>query len=68
MSLRGFTNDDETVPEHSRKAAAQKNNILELMLDQIANYCPVISRNTIVKISTSVNNTWPAIHLHYGFQ
>ena len=38
VSLRGFTNDDETVPEHSRKAAAQKNNILELMLGQIANY------------------------------
>ena len=38
------------------------------MLGQIANYCPVISRNTIVKNSTSVTNIWQAIRLHYGFQ
>ena len=66
--LRGFADDDETVPEASRKTAAQKVNLLELMLGQIANYCPIISRNTIVKNSTSVNNIWQAIRLHYGFQ
>ena len=38
------------------------------MLGQVANYCPVISRSTVVKNSTSVNNIWQAIHLHYGFQ
>ena len=42
--------------------------MLELMLGQIANYCPVISRNTIVKSSTSVNQIWQTIRLHYGFQ
>ena len=38
------------------------------MLGQIANYCPVISRNTIVKNSTSMSSIWQAIRLHYGFQ
>ena len=41
---------------------------LELMLGQIANYCPVISRNTIVKNSTSLSTIWQTIRLHYGFQ
>ena len=38
------------------------------MLGQIANYCPVISRSTIVKNSTSIDNIWQAIRTHYGFQ
>ena len=38
------------------------------MLGQVANYCPVISRNIIVKNSTSVNGIWQAIRAHYGFQ
>ena len=38
------------------------------MLGQIANFCPVISRNTIVKNATSVNSIWQAIRAHYGFQ
>ena len=41
---------------------------LELMLRQIANYCPVISRNTIVKNSTSLATIWQTTRLHYGFQ
>ena len=41
---------------------------LELMLGQIANFCPIVSRNTIVKNSTSVNSIWQSIRLHYGFQ
>ena len=41
---------------------------LELRLGQIANYCPVISRNTIVKTSTSMSSIWQAIRLHLGFQ
>ena len=41
---------------------------LELMLGQIANYCPVISRNTIVKNSTNLSTIWQTIRLHYGFQ
>ena len=42
--------------------------MLELMLGQIANYCTIISRNTIVKNSTSINEIWQSIRLHYGFQ
>jgi hypothetical protein len=38
------------------------------MLGQIANYCPIISRNTIVKNSTSISSIWQSIRLHYGFQ
>ena len=52
--LRGFTDDGEDVAEASRLTAQQKVNFLELMLGQIANYCPIISRNTLVKNSTSI--------------
>jgi hypothetical protein len=38
------------------------------MFDQIANYCPVISRNPIVKDSTSLDQIWQTVRLHYGFQ
>ena len=31
-------------------------------------YCPIISRNTIIKNSTSLENIWQTIHLHFGFQ
>ena len=39
-----------------------------LLLGQIANFCPVISRNSIVKHSTSLNDIWKKIRQHYGFQ
>lgn len=65
---RGFQDDPETVPQASRRTAQQKCTHLELMLGQIANYCPVISRNTIVKNSTSMSFIWQAIRLHFGFQ
>ena len=42
--------------------------MLELMLGQIANYCPVISRNMIVKNSTCIGDIWQTIRLHFGFQ
>ena len=38
------------------------------MLGQVANYCPVVSRNTIVKNSTSIDSIWQAIRMHFGFQ
>ena len=38
------------------------------MLGQIANYSPIISRNSIVKNSTSINGVWQAIRQHYGLQ
>lgn len=66
--LRGFHDDDEDIPVAQRRTAQQKINMLELMLGQVANYCPIISRNTIVRASTCVDSTWNAIHLHFGFQ
>lgn len=66
--LRGLKNDEAPVAEAERKTAEQKCNILELMLGQIANFCPIISRNTIVKNSTSVEAIWQSIRLHFGFQ
>lgn len=43
-------------------------NILELLRGQIANYCPTISCNTIVKNATSIDQIWQTIRLHHGFQ
>ena len=42
--------------------------MLDLMLSQIGNLCPVISRQTICKNSTSLSDIWQSIRLHYGFQ
>ena len=66
--LRGFTDDDEEVPAAKRRSAQQKVTMLELMLGHIANYCPVISRNTILRNSTSISSIWQSIRLHFGFQ
>ena len=66
--LRGFTDDGDTIPEAQKRTAAQKVTQLELMMGQIVNFCPVISRNTIVKNSTSITSIWQAIRVHYGFQ
>ena len=60
--------DGETIPLSKRHMARQKVNFLELMLGQIANYCPVISRNTLVKNSTSIQSVWNMICAHFGFQ
>ena len=38
------------------------------MLNQIANWFPVIARQTIVKGSTSVNEIWQKIRLHFNIQ
>ena len=64
----GFTDDDEEVPAAKRLTAQQKVNFLELMLGQIANYCPIISRNSLVKSSTSIEFIWQTIRQHFGFQ
>ena len=61
---RGLTN----VPEAQRLTAAQKNAHLDLQLGQIANFCPVISRNSIVKHSISPNDIWHKIRQDHGFQ
>ena len=49
-------------------SVAQKNAHLELMLGQVANYCPVISRNSIIKNSISLNEIWQKIRQHFGFR
>ena len=41
---------------------------LENLLDNIANFCPVIKRKTITHESDSLSSIWAAIRLHYGFQ
>jgi hypothetical protein len=56
------------IPQIQRRTAAQKVTHLEMMLGQIANYAPVISRNTIVRNSTSISGVWQAIRQHYGLQ
>jgi hypothetical protein len=65
---QGLTDDADTVAEAIRKTAAQKITQLELMLGQIANYCPIISRNSIIKNSVSLNSIWQLIRAHFGFQ
>ena len=50
------------------KTAAQKSAQLDMMLGMIANYCTVISRNTITRNATSLNDIWQKIRLHFGFQ
>ena len=66
--LRGFEDDGEDVAQASRLSEQHKVNFLELMLGQITNYCPIISRNTLVKNSTSLEFIWQTIRQHFGFQ
>ena len=65
---RGLTSHGENVPNSRQRSTSQKSVHLELMLGKIANFCPVISRNTIIKHSTSIKSIWQAIRAHYGFQ
>ena len=66
--LRGFESDGEDVPAPQRRTAEQKVTHLELLLSQIANFCLVVSRNSITKTATSLPAIWQAIRSHYGFQ
>ena len=59
---RGFVDDGEG---DIRQTAAEKTAVLELMLGQIANFCP-ISRSLIVKKSTCLNDVWQQIRQYYG--
>lgn len=64
---RGLVDDGNDVPEGSRKKKEDKVASLNLMLGQIANYATIISRNQIVKNSTSLGDIWDCIRQHYGF-
>ena len=65
---RGLTDDGEDVPEARWLTAVQKNAHLDLLLGQIANFCPVVSRSSIVKNSVSLTDNWQKIRQHYSFQ
>lgn len=64
----GFIDDADTVPAGQRRTKEHKTAMVALTLGQIANYCPVISHHSIVRNSTSIDNIWQVINLHYGFQ
>ena len=66
---RGYTDDagvNDTPPTGQKKEEKVKN--LLLFLGQIANYATIISRNQIVKNSTSLTNIWNKLREHYGLQ
>ena len=65
---RGFADDNEDIAIASRRTANQKATMLDLMLGQVANYCPIVSRNTIVKNSKSMDDIWQTLRSHFGFQ
>ena len=66
--LRDLRDDGDDTPCLIKRTAQQKVAHLELMLGHIANFCPIISRNTIVKNSTTMNSIWQANRLRFGFQ
>ena len=79
LDTRGFDNDtiaDDAegaaegaiIPDPNGYTAIQKVANLELCLGQIANFAPIIYRDTIEKESISIDSIWKAIKLHYGFQ
>ena len=57
---------DDTTGDETK--AVDKVQNLELMLGQIANYCPMIDRNLIIEESTCLDDVWELIKEHYGFQ
>ena len=66
---RGFTDDpgaDDNPPTGLKKEEKVKN--LNLFLGQIANYATIISRNQIVRNSTSLQDIWGKLREHYGLQ
>ena len=65
---RGLTSDGNDIPKQQRRTANEKAADLHLMLGKIANFCPIIARNTFEKNSTSINDIWQAIRIHFGFQ
>ena len=51
-----------------QKTALQKYAILDILLCTIVTYCPIISHQTAIKRTTSLNDTWKMIEQHYHFQ
>ena len=65
---RGFVDDAVGPDGNVQRNAQQKVVSLERMLGQIANYCPIIARNSIVKHSEGIDGIWQTIRLHFGIQ
>ncbi len=63
--FRGFVDD---VSGEIMRPAQQKAALLEILLGQIANLCPIISRHSITRKSTSLTHVWQMIQSSYGFQ
>ena len=59
---------DDPTDQADRKTKEQKVIQLNMMLGQIANFATVISRNQIVKNSTSLGNIWSKIREHFGLR
>ena len=51
-----------------KKDCRSKGYTFGMMLGQIANYAPIISRSSIVRNSTSISGVWQTIRQHYGLQ
>ena len=65
---RGFLDDGEEVTEAAaRKTKETKVTHLNMLLGQIANFASIISRNQLIKNTTSLNDVWGKIREHYGF-
>ena len=67
---RGLKDDDNDDIDHVtiQKTALQKNAIFEILLCTIATYCAIISHQTVIKRTTSLNDIWKMIRQHYQFQ
>ena len=66
---RGFT-DDPGVNNNPPTGITKEEKVkhLNLFLGQIANYATIISRNQIVRNSTSLKSIWTKLREHYGLQ
>ena len=64
---KGFVDDSGMVPQESWLTSTQKVIFLELMLEYIARYTPVIAQCNIVRSSTSLSSLWQTLHQYYGF-
>ena len=67
--FRGLVDDnDQSQPiKEKQKTKQVKLADLELLLEMIANWAPVISRQSIIRNSTSLDSIWQLIRSHYGF-
>ena len=63
---RGFTDDNPSLIKTNPHTAEEKAEITRLMLTHIANWVRVISTSTIVDESTSIEDAWQKVRLHFN--